>query len=104
VIVEELDQLLWTGCFPRLAGDLELNSGASGGLHHRRGELTGAWVSGGDEKSFGEEEVRDLGFLPSGGSPIYKPRRAAVFILGVGVTAADRALPSAPPSCLSSRG
>jgi hypothetical protein len=56
VIVEELDKLLWTGCFPRLAGDLELNSRASGGLHHWQGELTGARISSGDEKSFGEEE------------------------------------------------
>jgi hypothetical protein len=61
--------------------------------------LAGARVSGGDEKSFGEEEVRDLGFLFGGGSPIYKPRRAAAFILDVGVTAVDPAPASAPRSC-----
>jgi hypothetical protein len=40
-------------------------------------ELTGARVSGSDEKSLGEEELGNLGFNPGGGTPLYRSRRAA---------------------------
>jgi hypothetical protein len=40
-------------------------------------EIAGFRVSGGDEKSLGEEELGNLGFNPGGGTPLYRPRRAA---------------------------
>jgi hypothetical protein len=43
-------------------------------------EIAGSRVSGGDEKSFGEEELRNLVFIPGGGTPLYRHRRAAAFI------------------------
>jgi hypothetical protein len=46
-------------------------------------EITRSRVSGGDEKSFGEEELRNLGFIPDGGTPLYRHRRAAIFIQDV---------------------
>jgi hypothetical protein len=45
--------------------------------------VAGVRVLGGDEKSFEEEEVRNLGFIPGGGTPLYRPRRAAAFISSV---------------------
>jgi hypothetical protein len=58
-----------------------------------------ARVCGSDEKSFGEEEVRNLGFIPVGGERFYSCPGAAAFVQCVEEAAADRALPSAPPSC-----
>jgi hypothetical protein len=61
--------------------------------------MAGARVSGNDAGSFGEEELRDLGFIPGGGTPFYSQRRSAAFILGVEGSAVDRVPRSAPPSC-----
>jgi hypothetical protein len=71
-----------------------------GRLIPARTEFAGARVCGSDEKSFGEEEVRDLGFFPGGGTPFYSHRRSAVFIQDVEEAAVDRMLGGAPPSCL----
>jgi hypothetical protein len=59
-----------------------------------------ARVCGGDEKSFGEDEVRDLGFFPNGGTPFYSHRRSAAFIQDVKEAAVDWMPGRAPPSCL----
>jgi hypothetical protein len=67
-------------------------------------ELAGARVSVTDLESFGEDEQRNLGFISGGGTPFYRHRRSTAFILGVEEAAMDRVLPSASPSCLSSRG
>jgi hypothetical protein len=66
-------------------------------------EIAESRVSGGDEKSFGEEELRNLGFIPGSSTPLYRPRRAAAFIQGIELLAADRVPRSAPPSCFVSR-
>jgi hypothetical protein len=61
-IEDELDQLLWPGCFPRLARDLELNGGASGGFHRRRGEFNGARVLGSERGTRDRRRTGALGF------------------------------------------
>jgi hypothetical protein len=66
-------------------------------------EITGSRVLGGDEKSFREEELRNLGFIPGGGTPLYRHQRAAVSIQDVEPLAVDRVPRSAPPSCFVSR-
>jgi hypothetical protein len=66
-------------------------------------EITGSRDSDGDEKNFGEEELRNLGFIPGGSTPLYRHRRAAVFIQDVELLAVDRVPRSAPPSCFVSR-
>jgi hypothetical protein len=54
-------------------------------------ELSGARVSVTNSESFGEDELRNLGFIPDGGTPFYRHRRSAAFILGVEEAAVDRA-------------
>jgi hypothetical protein len=54
-------------------------------------ELAGARVSVTDSESFREDELRNLGFIPGGGTPFYRHQRSATFILGVEEAAADRA-------------
>jgi hypothetical protein len=66
-------------------------------------EIAGSRVSSGGEKSLGEEELRNLGFIPDGGTPLYRHQRAAVFIQGIELLAVDRVPCSAPPSCFISR-
>jgi hypothetical protein len=63
-------------------------------------KFAGARVCGSDEKIFGEEEVRNLGFFPGGGTPFYSHRRSAAFIQDVEEVAVDRMPGEAPPSCL----
>jgi hypothetical protein len=53
-------------------------------------EPAGARVSVTDSESFEEDELRNLGFFPGGGTPFYRHRRSAAFILGIEETAADR--------------
>jgi hypothetical protein len=67
-------------------------------------KLAGARVSGYYAESSKKEERRNLGFIPSGGTSFYSHRRSAAFILGVEKAAADRSIPSTPPSCLRARG
>jgi hypothetical protein len=55
-------------------------------------ELTGARVLVTDSESFEEDELRNLGFFSGCGTPFYRHRRSAAFILGVEETAADRAI------------
>jgi hypothetical protein len=66
-------------------------------------EIAGSRVSSSDEKIFGKEELRNLGFIPGGGTPLYRHRRAAVFIQGVELLAVDRVPCRAPPSYFVSR-
>jgi hypothetical protein len=40
-------------------------------------EIAGFRVSGSDEENLGEEELGNLGFNPGGGTPLYRPQRAA---------------------------
>jgi hypothetical protein len=61
----------------RQGGAPGLVVGASDDLKRRRRTSAGARVSVSDEKSLREEELGNLGFNPSGGTPLYRPRRAA---------------------------
>jgi hypothetical protein len=62
--------------------------------------MAGARVSRSNAESFREEELRNLGFTPSGSTPFYSQRKSAAFILGVKKATVDRVPGRAPPSCL----
>jgi hypothetical protein len=61
--------------------------------------MAGARVCSDDEKSCGEEEVRDLGFIPAAENVFYSRPGSVAFIGSVGVASVDRAPCSSPPSC-----